>query len=115
MNFNSEEIVLFESVLEKRGYKKLFSNSTFNNQDYSWYKSFNGDLNSSTIELCVYDWRKYADQDPTNKDRIGIMFNAYVEVPGYDRYDIKTMPQRNDNDLFEVIIERFENHILKLK
>jgi len=116
MNFNSEEIVLLESVLKAKGYKK--SNSNFNGQDYSWYKNFNNssDEESKTIiHLCVYDWRKYADRDPENKDRIGIMFNAIIDMPGYDRCDIKAMPQRNESDLFEVIIEKFENHILKIK
>jgi len=64
-----EEIVAFESKLEKRGYKKIKSAKAKLTDDYEWYKAFYGSRNEDyplkyQIFFCFWNFAQYRYEDP---------------------------------------------------
>lgn len=86
-----------ETKLKEIGYRKYVQNHR--NEDFCYWKTFkNGEDKNYQIGILFYDFRKYAEHDPS-ANRIGIMYECMVL--GEDRIDMRVS---KDIDLVE-----FEN------
>lgn len=105
-----KEYEKFIEELESRGYKKY---PTIKRATFTYFKAFGKskyeeDRSNYQIAFSLYDWRKYADRDPSvNDNPFGVQPTIMVSRTIHEGFDLDFCCEFSDIEYIESLAEKF--------